>query len=162
MWHPPPPSTHIQLSILHKADFAFVRSRQLPNENNGTLMKSTFRCIQNLRRYAAAFMLVCFAPVSVRALPTAPQVVNGTAAISTSGNTMTITNSANAIINWQGFSIGNNETTRFIQPSAASAVLNRITGGDPSAILGALQSNGKVLLCAIRFFWTVNPVLTGQ
>ena len=78
--------------------------------------------------------------------PTSPTVVSGTAGIVSSGGTMTITNSANAIINWQGFSIGQGETARFIQPSALSAVLNRVTGGDPSKILGALQSNGKVLL----------------
>ncbi|CAH2032634.1 two-partner secretion domain-containing protein [Trichlorobacter ammonificans] len=83
---------------------------------------------------------------TVYALPTSPTVVSGTAGIVSSGGTMTITNSANAIINWQGFSIGQGETARFIQPSALSAVLNRVTGGDPSKILGALQSNGKVLL----------------
>ncbi|MDD4916104.1 MAG: filamentous hemagglutinin N-terminal domain-containing protein, partial [Methylococcales bacterium] len=96
-----------------------------------------------------ALMVATALALTVRttlALPTAPQVVNGTAAISTSGSAMTITNSANAIINWQSFSIGNNETTRFIQPSDLSAVLNRVTGGDPSKILGVLQSNGKVLL----------------
>jgi filamentous hemagglutinin family protein len=38
------------------------------------------------------------------------------------------------------------ELTRFIQQSASSAVLNRITGQSPSQILGALQSNGKVFL----------------
>src|SRR3990172_9212984 len=36
--------------------------------------------------------------------------------------------------------------TRFIQQSAASAVLNRVVGQDPSSILGALQSNGRVFL----------------
>lgn len=80
------------------------------------------------------------------ALPTGAQIVSGTAGINTVGNVMTITNSHNAIINWQGFSIGASETTKFIQPSALSAVLNRVTGGNPSQILGALQSNGKVLL----------------
>ena len=83
---------------------------------------------------------------SASALPTGSQIVSGTAGITTSGSTMTITNSAGAIINWQAFSIANGETTRFIQPSAVSAVLNRVTGGDPSKILGTLQSNGKVLL----------------
>lgn len=89
---------------------------------------------------------LALAVTASHALPTAPQVVSGSAAISTSGTAMTITNSAGAIINWQGFSIGQGESTRFIQPSAASAVLNRITGGDPSKIFGALQSNGKVFL----------------
>lgn len=80
------------------------------------------------------------------ALPVNPQVVSGTANFSNNGSTLTITNSANAIINWQKFSIAANETTRFMQPSALSAVLNRVTGGDPSAIYGALQSNGKIFL----------------
>jgi len=83
---------------------------------------------------------------SASALPTGSQIVSGSAGIVTNGSNMTVTNSANAIINWQAFSIANGETTRFIQPSAVSAVLNRVTGGDPSKILGTLQSNGKVLL----------------
>ncbi len=80
------------------------------------------------------------------ALPTAGQVVSGTASISSSGSTMTITNSPNAIINWQGFSIAAKETTRFIQQSPNSSVLNRVIGGNSSQIYGALQSNGKVFL----------------
>ena len=80
------------------------------------------------------------------ALPTGPDIIHGNVGISTAGNAMTITNSAGAIINWQGFSIGNGELTRFVQPNAASSVLNRVVGVDPSAILGTLQSNGKVML----------------
>lgn len=78
--------------------------------------------------------------------PTAPTVVHGTATMSQAGGILNITNSHNAIINWGSFSIGVNELTRFIQPSALSAVLNRVVGQDPSAILGALQSNGRVFL----------------
>jgi filamentous hemagglutinin family protein len=37
-------------------------------------------------------------------------------------------------------------TTRFVQPSGASAVLNRVTGGNPSAIHGTLSANGQVYL----------------
>ncbi len=109
-------------------------------------MKTPLRLTRNKRRFAAACLLVCFLPTATLALPLGPQVINGTATVNTKGNAMTITNSANAIINWQSFSIGQSEITRFIQPSAISAVLNRVTGGDPSAILGVLQSNGKVLL----------------
>lgn len=90
-------------------------------------------------------MLMCWA-IPVHANPVSPQVVHGTAGFATNGNTLTVTNSANAIINWQSFSIGANETTRFIQPSASSAVLNRVLGSDPSQILGQLQSNGRVFL----------------
>ncbi len=62
------------------------------------------------------------------------------------GNTLMITNTPGAIINWQQFSIQQNEITRFIQQNAASTVLNRVTGGNPSAILGQLLSNGRVFL----------------
>lgn len=78
--------------------------------------------------------------------PTGPTVVNGTATFQQSGNLLQITNSPSAIINWQAFSIPVGEVTRFNQQSAASAVLNRVTTQNPSSILGALQSNGRVFL----------------
>ena len=79
--------------------------------------------------------------------PQAPQVVHGQATFARpDGATLNITNTPNAIINWQSFSVGTSETTRFIQQSASSAVLNRVTGGASSQILGQLQSNGRVFL----------------
>ncbi|MBI3515451.1 MAG: filamentous hemagglutinin N-terminal domain-containing protein [Proteobacteria bacterium] len=51
-----------------------------------------------------------------------------------------------AIIDWRGFSIGAGEITRFNQPSATAATLNRVVGEDPSHILGQLSANGRVLL----------------
>src|SRR3989344_1414906 len=101
----------------------------------------------HLRRTAAALAVAaCFSTGVALANPTNPTVVHGTATFATAGNILNITNSQNAIINWGSFSIGINELTKFIQPSALSAVLNRVTGQDPSAILGALQSNGRVFL----------------
>jgi filamentous hemagglutinin family protein len=93
----------------------------------------------------------CFISSTALANPTGPSVVNGTAAIQGLGTSLVqVTNSPSAIINWQSFSIGANEITRFIQQSQASAVLNRVIGSggaiDPSVILGALQSNGRVFL----------------
>lgn len=78
--------------------------------------------------------------------PVGPNVAAGSATFATAGNTLTVTNSSNAIINWQQFNIGQNETTRFIQQSAQSAVLNRIGGQEASQILGTLSSNGRVFL----------------
>jgi filamentous hemagglutinin family protein len=78
--------------------------------------------------------------------PTGPVVVNGQVMFSQQGNVFSITNSPNAIINWSSFSIQQGEITRFIQESSNSSVLNRITGQDPSRIMGALQSNGRVFL----------------
>ena len=78
--------------------------------------------------------------------PTGGSVVSGHADITTSGKTVSVTNTPGTIINWQGFSIAADELTRFIQQSANSAVLNRVVGQDPSSILGRLQSNGRVFL----------------
>ena len=84
------------------------------------------------------------APAS--AAPTGASVVHGQASFAQQGSVLTITNSNGAVINWQGFSIGSGETTRFVQPSSASSVLNRVVGPNPSTILGNLSSNGRVYL----------------
>ncbi|NDP64797.1 filamentous hemagglutinin N-terminal domain-containing protein, partial [Polaromonas sp.] len=76
----------------------------------------------------------------------AQTVVNGQASFQQLGAVRTITNTPGTIIQWPGFSIAAGEVTRFVQQNAASAVLNRITGQQPSLILGALQSNGRVFL----------------
>lgn len=93
---------------------------------------------------------------AVQAAPTLPQVVAGQASFNQQGQVFSITNTPGTIINWQSFNIGAGEITRFIQQNGDSAVLNRIVGQDPSRILGALQSNGKVFL--------INPngILFGQ
>jgi filamentous hemagglutinin family protein len=95
----------------------------------------------------AGFVLGVGAAQNVFANPGGATVVHGSAQFATPGaNTLEITNSANAIINWQSFGIGRGETTRFIQPSADSAVLNRVTGANVSELLGNLSSNGQVFL----------------
>lgn len=97
-----------------------------------------------LNPLAFSLTLLCAAPAL--ALPVAPTVAHGSASFSQSGSTLTVTNTPNAIINWGSFSIGQNELTKFVQQSSASAVLNRVTGQSPSQILGQLQSNGRVFL----------------
>ncbi len=87
----------------------------------------------------------CFAS-GVHANPSAPSVVSGAATFNAVGKSLTVTNTPGAIINWQGFSIRADEVTRFVQSGAASAVLNRVTGPDQSALLGQLLSNGRVFL----------------
>jgi filamentous hemagglutinin family protein len=79
--------------------------------------------------------------------PAGGQVVHGSATFSNpSVNVLSVTNSNNAIINWQSFNIGAGQTTNFIQPSSASSVLNRVISNNPSQLLGKLNSNGKVFL----------------
>lgn len=85
--------------------------------------------------------------LSAWALPQGATVVNGQVSVSQpSAGAMQIQASNGAIINWKQFSIAGGETTQFLQPSASSAVLNRVTGADPSQLLGQLKANGQVFL----------------
>ncbi len=54
--------------------------------------------------------------------------------------------SPQAILNWNAFNIGLGERVQFLQPSTQAAILNRVTGLDPSIIQGSLQANGRVFL----------------
>ncbi len=95
------------------------------------------------------FGLACFSlvPNFLMALPKSPEVVSGRAEITISDqNAMQITVDDHSVIQYQGFSIGEAESVRFIQPSSSSVVLNRVTGSEGSEILGKLESNGKVFL----------------
>lgn len=81
------------------------------------------------------------------ALPQGATVVNGQVSVTQPAAGSQVINASNgAIINWKQFSIGAGETTQFIQPSAASAVLNRVVGPDVSQLLGQLKANGQVFL----------------
>jgi filamentous hemagglutinin family protein len=94
----------------------------------------------------AAALALLLAGIPAYANPTGPQIVAGQVSIASAGKQLTVTNSPGSIINWASFSIAPGELTRFVQQNASSSVLNRITGQNPSQILGALQSNGKVFL----------------
>jgi len=86
-------------------------------------------------------------PMQALSLPNNPSVIYGDANINQSGNQMTITQTSNkTIINWEGYSIDVNELVQYIQPGKNSVSLNRITGGNPSEILGQLISNGQIFL----------------
>ena len=94
----------------------------------------------------AASIAAIGTPAGLLANPQGAQVLQGTATLTEKDKTLTVTTSNGAVINWQQFNIGVGETTRFVQPSSSSQVLNRVLGGNPSQILGSLQSNGQVFL----------------
>ena len=74
-------------------------------------------------------------------------------------STLNITASDKAVINFNSFSIAQNETVNFIQPSSSSTVLSRVTGGQASNISGSLTANGILFLVnseGIKFSPTAN------
>ena len=80
-------------------------------------------------------------------LPTGFQLTAGAAAVSSLGNTLTVTESSQrAAINWQSFSIGSAATVNFVQPNTSAVILNRVVGSEQSLISGALNASGQVFL----------------
>lgn len=73
-------------------------------------------------------------------------VHSGSANAHTSGSTLTINTSQNAVLNWQSFNIAAGESTIFNQPNAYSLVVNNIHDANASQIYGSLQANGMVVL----------------
>ncbi len=79
--------------------------------------------------------------------PSGAEIAAGHATLSKNGKSLIInTGTDRTIINWKDFSIALGETTRFIQPSEMSAVLNRVISTQSSKIQGLLKSNGNVFL----------------
>ncbi|MBN8968875.1 MAG: filamentous hemagglutinin N-terminal domain-containing protein [Rhizobiales bacterium] len=94
---------------------------------------------------AMAALMVLSRPVL--AGPVGGTVVDGAAAISQAGTATNINQPTNkAIINWQGFSVGANESVNFYQPGASSVTLNRVIGNETSVINGAINANGQVFI----------------
>ncbi len=81
-------------------------------------------------------------------LPSGGQVTGGSGVIRADGTSRLVIDqsSARMAIDWSSFSIGAGKAVQFNQPDASSVALNRVTGVEPSSILGSLSANGKVFL----------------
>ncbi|SAK46085.1 filamentous hemagglutinin-like protein [Caballeronia calidae] len=78
-------------------------------------------------------------------LPSGGRFVAGNGAITTGSQSVTINQtSTRGVIDWRSFSIGSSRTVIF--ENGSGATLNRVTGGDPSAILGQMRASGSVYL----------------
>ena len=97
---------------------------------------------------AALALALALAPAPAFANPEGGRVAAGEATIAGEGTARVLVTqtSERALIDWQRFSIGAGETTRFLQPGANALAANRVVGGDPSEILGTLEANGRVVL----------------
>ena len=79
--------------------------------------------------------------------PTGGQVTGGNGTISQSGTTTNVDQTSSVLnINWQTFSTAPGETVNFNQPGATSLAINRVVGGGPSYLAGALNANGRVFI----------------
>lgn len=95
---------------------------------------------------AVVAMMALPGPVSAQS-PTGGAVVAGTAGIAQAGPVTNINQSSQkAVINWQGFSVGAQNTVNFNQPNSSAATLNRVIGNEQSVINGAINANGQVFI----------------
>jgi filamentous hemagglutinin family protein len=76
--------------------------------------------------------------------PKNPKIISGDVSIK---NNLIIDQKSNkAIVNWDDFSISENEIFNFNLPSNKASILNRVISKNPSEIFGKINSNGKVFL----------------
>lgn len=85
------------------------------------------------------------------AQPAGATVIHGSASIQQTGNSLLVTTTngtgtSHSAIDWRSFSVPSGSVTRFAQPGVDSTSINRVTGGNPSQILGTLSSNGRLVL----------------
>lgn len=99
------------------------------------------------RRILAGFLIVSLFPPFALANPRGGQVRQGQVRIqNVEGQLRVHQESQRAVIDWESFSIDRGEVTRFLQPNANAAALNRVRGAAASRIEGMLRANGKVYL----------------
>ena len=85
--------------------------------------------------------------IPLSTLPSGGHIHAGGAHIDISGANMLINQSSQrAVIDWKNFNIGKGASVHFNQPNSAAATLNRITGADPSHILGRIKAPGQVFI----------------
>ncbi len=99
-------------------------------------------------KISAAALIIGCCSFFAYALPEGETVVAGSASFDRSqADTLAIsTASDKLIVDYNSFNIASRETVRFMQPGPQSIALNRVTGGDPSAIFGTLTANGQIFL----------------
>lgn len=120
------------------------------------LLSTTARTIPNmLTTLAVAGLIIGSTPgvafaIDVGATPQDGKVVAGSADFSNPSLNNLIINqkTQRVVIDWESFNIGTQASTEFKQPKSSSLAINRVTGksGDPTQILGTLNSNGRVMV----------------
>ena len=80
-------------------------------------------------------------------LPSQGVITDGGGSINQTHAALSITQATDYMaIDWDSYSIGPAHQVTYIQPSASSTALNRVTGGQASVIVGQINANGRVFL----------------
>ncbi|MBN8827657.1 MAG: hypothetical protein J0H68_03000 [Sphingobacteriia bacterium] len=80
-------------------------------------------------------------------LPSGSEIVQGNATLNYTPTTLDVIQQTNTLVtNWQNFSISENATVNFQQPSNDSIAINKVIGSEVSDIQGRLNANGQVYL----------------
>ncbi len=82
----------------------------------------------------------------LHALPKGGEVIKGSAKIQGAQKALNIDANGSTVINWDQFDIAQSEMVSFKQAQSRCAVLNRVTGGSASQILGKLEANCPLFL----------------
>ena len=97
-------------------------------------------------RLSLSYLAATLAPLSANPIDPAPTVVTGQVDFIGLDTHSAIINQASqkAIVDYTHFNIPEGSSVQFVQPNSSAAILNRITGADPSLLNGALTANGQV------------------
>jgi len=102
-----------------------------------------------VHKFLIAFLVYIIGgfPTLIYALPQGGTISSGAGKIDTSGSSLTVTQTTKKIIiNWESFSIGNNESVIFLQPDSSSSALNNVLGNSRTVVKGNLAANGQIVL----------------
>jgi filamentous hemagglutinin family protein len=96
---------------------------------------------------ASVFLLIggASAQPAPNARPTGGIVLAGSAVISQSTSTTTVTQSSqSAVVSWQSFNVGSLQSVNLILPNASATMLVRAASATPSLIAGRITVNGQL------------------
>ncbi|HEU5280609.1 MAG TPA: autotransporter-associated beta strand repeat-containing protein, partial [Gammaproteobacteria bacterium] len=111
--------------------------------NTPSMTKRYARHLRMIAAWSISFLFTCGAYSN----PILDNVASGNVTVQQTGTTTTVNQtSQKAILNWNSFNIGGNETTHFQQPTGGVA-LNRINPNQgASQIYGRLTATGQIIL----------------
>lgn len=139
---------HALGAMVAVSEVGAVRGKSVSQKTGVAAVSASFFALNT----ASVLIAIAWAASSIAvAAPTGGVAVVGQMSTSTQGSQTTITTQNGAglnysAINWQSFSVPQGTSTYFQQPSASSAVINRVVTNTPSQLFGTLGSNGHLVL----------------